>query len=252
MVRTLRALDVAAFAVDAGLYAAFGYLFYYIFPLTTPGLGLVRFWPQVIIPAVFAVIFGRWVGGFGAALGIFISDMLIHGNPILSLMAGVTSNFAMFFLIGYIANKKIDWKIPMLGFGVVSALLVWVAYAFVSPIEYVYLASGLVVGSYAVLLIVLWLTPKWRGYEVGSMIGLLIGSTIIGTMVPVFSQFFIMPGGTQLTPLAVAAGFGYLIWTFTTEIPFLIVLGPPILEACYKAYPSLSARKKGMGSEKSS
>jgi hypothetical protein len=238
------ALQVAAFALNVGLYTAFGYLFYYILPLTTPGLGLVRFWPQVIIPAVFAVIFGPWVGGFGAALGIFINDMLIHGNPILSLMAGVTSNFAGFWLLGYIANRNMDWKIPMLGFGIVSALLVGVAYAFVTPFEYMIFASGLVVGSYIALLIVVWLTPKWRSYEVGSMIGLLIGSAIIGIMVPVFSQFFIMPGNTELTPLAVAAGFGYLIWTFTTEIPFLIILGPPILEAVYKAYPSLKPQSK--------
>jgi hypothetical protein len=254
-VERLEALDVAALALNAGLYAALGYTFYYIFPLTTPGLGLVRFWPEVIIPAVFAVLFGPWVGGFGAAFGIFISDMLIHGNPILSLMAGVTSNFAGFALIGYVANKKMDWKIPMLGFGIISAVLVWIAYIFVYPtysLEYMILASGLIMGSYVVLLIVVWLTPKWRSYEVGSMIGLLIGSAIIGTMVPVFSLFFILPGGTQLTPLTVAAGFGYLIWTFTTEIPFLIVLGPPILEACYRAFPSLSVKKKGMNSEKDS
>ncbi|MGQ9565003.1 MAG: hypothetical protein ACUVT5_00455 [Candidatus Bathyarchaeales archaeon] len=231
------ALQVAAFALNAGLYAAFGYIFYYIFPLTTPGLGVVRFWPQVIIPAVFAVIFGPWVGGFGAAFGIFISDMLIHGNPILSLMAGVTSNFAGFWLIGYIANKNMDWKIPMLGFGIISVLLAWIALTILPTDAVIY--AGIIIVNYVILLIVVWLTPKWRSYEVGSMIGLLIGSVIIGTMVPVFSQFFIMPGRTELTPLAVSAGFAWLIWTFATEIPFLIILGPPILEACYKAYPSL-------------
>jgi hypothetical protein len=237
----LKALEVAALAVDAGLYTAFGYIFYFIFPLTTPGLGLVRFWPQVIIPAVFAVLFGPWVGGFGAGIGIFINDMLIHGNPLLSLTAGVTSNFVGFALIGYIANKKIDWKIPMLGFGIVSALLIWIALTFLSTDAAIY--AGIILVSYVILLVVVWLTPKWRGYEVGSMIGLLIGSAIIGTMVPVFSQFFIMPGGTELTPLAVSAGFGYLIWTFATEIPFLLILGPPILEACYKAYPGFNVKK---------
>lgn len=238
----MRALDVAAFAVDAGLYAAFGLLLFYIIPITAPGLGTVRFWPQVIIPAVFAVLFGPWVGGFGAAVGIFINDMAIHGNPLLSLMAGVTSNFAMFFIIGYVANKRLDWKIPMLSFGIISALLVWIAFAFVSTIELAWLAAGLVIGSYIVLLCFVWRTPKWRGYEVGSMIGLLVGSAIIGAMVPLFTQFFIMPGATGLTPYSVAAGFGYVIWTFTTEIPFLLVLGPPILQACYQAYPSLKPK----------
>jgi hypothetical protein len=247
----LKALDVAALALNAGLYVAFGYIFYFIFPLTTPGIGLVRFWPQVIIPAVFAVIFGPWVGGFGAAIGIFINDMLIHGNPILSLMAGVTSNFAMFALIGYIAKKKVDWKVSMLGFGAISALLVWISYTYEAS-DIALLFTGIIIGSYIALLIVVGLTPKWRGYEVGSMIGLLVGSTIIGTMVPVFSQFFIMPGATQLTPLTVAGGLTYIVWTFCTEIPFLIALGPPIVQACRQAFPALDANKKGADSARKS
>ena len=78
-----------------------GIIFYSVLPLS---FGEVRFWPQVVIPAVFAVIFGPWVGGFGAALGIFVNDLVLGGNPLLSLLAGVTSNFVAFWLIGYIAN----------------------------------------------------------------------------------------------------------------------------------------------------
>jgi hypothetical protein len=234
-------LDVAAWALSAALYAAFGYIFFAVLPITMPGLGLVRFWPQVVIPAVFAVIFGPWVGGLGAAVGIFISDMLIHGNPILSLMAGVPSNFVMFWLIGYFTKKKIKWKLPALALGIISLLLVVLSYTYLTlgtaPIY-----SGIIIVSYVLLLIFLWLTPKWRSYEVGSTIGLLIGSAIIGTMVPLFSQFFIMPGKAAITPLALAAGFSYLIWTFSTEIPFLLVLGPPILEAVHKAYPSFKPK----------
>lgn len=243
----MRTLDVAALALNTALYAALGYIFWFIFPLTAPALGLVRFWPPVIIPAVFAVLFGPWVGGFGAAMGIFISDMFIHGNPILSLMAGVTSNFVGFALIGYIAKRNIKWKIPMLSFAAVSTVLVWIAQAILVP-SYLsaydaLLVSGVVIGSYIVLLIMVLVNTKWRSYEVGSMIGLLVGSAIIGTMVPFFSQFFIMPGNTELTPLTVSGGLWYFVWTFATEIPFLIILGPPILEACYKAFPSLRPRK---------
>lgn len=247
----MKALSVAVWALDSALYVALGYIFNAILPLTTPGLGLVRFWPQVIIPGVFAAIFGPWVGGFGAAMGIFISDMLIHGNPILSLMAGVTSNFVCFFLIGYIANKNIEWKIPMLGFGVITAMLVWIAYNLLPPAytQYALIVSAIVVGTYVAVLIAVWLTPRWRSYEVGCMIGLLIGSAIIGAMVPIFSQFFVIPGQTELTPLTASAGFAYLVWTFSTEIPFLIVLGPPILEAVYRAFPAL--RRRGTGNDSS-
>lgn len=247
----MKTLDVAAFAMNAGLYAALGYILYYVLPLTAPGFGTVRFWPSVIVPAVFAVLFGPWVGGFGAAVGIFISDMLIHGNPVLSLMAGIPSNFAMFAIIGYLSKKNTDWKIPMAGCGVLAAFLVWLAY-YVLASDLALLFTVIIVGSYVALAIVIALTPKWRGFEVGSTVGLLVGSSIIGAMVPLFSQFFIMPGNTGLTPLTVTGGFVYLVFTFATEIPFLIIFGPPILAACYRAFPYFNANRKGTTSAEKS
>jgi uncharacterized membrane protein len=205
----------------------------------------------VIVPAVFAVLFGPWVGGFGAAVGIFISDMLIHGNPVLSLMAGIPSNFAMFAIIGYLSKKNTDWKIPMVGCGVLAAFLVWLAYYVLAP-DLALLFTVIVVGSYVALTIVIALTPKWRGFEVGSTVGLLVGSSIIGAMVPLFSQFFIMPGNKELTPLTVTGGFVYLVFTFATEIPFLIIFGPPILAACYRAFPYFNANRKGTTSAEKS
>jgi uncharacterized membrane protein len=242
----LKALDIALVALDAALYAALGYLFFAILPITTPGLGLVRFWPQVVIPAVFAAVFGPRVGGLGAGIGIFISDMLIHGNALLSLMAGVPSNVVMFAIIGYMAKKKPNWKIPLIGLGGISALLVLVSYVvLMAPpygFEYQLLASAIILGAYAILVAFVLLT-KWKSYVLGSTMGLLMGSSIIAAMVPLFSEFFILPGNTELAPLGVTGGLIYLIWTFATEIPFLLVLGPPIVEAIYKAFPNL--RKEG-------
>jgi len=177
-----------------------------------------------------------------------MNDMLIYGNPVLSLMAGVTSNFVGFFVIGYVAKRNVEWKIPMLVFGALSALLVGITQIILVP-DLLSATEGLVLswiilGTYVALLIVVLLSSKWRSYEVGCMIGLLLGSAIIGAMVPVFSQMFIMPGKTELTPLTVSAGLWYLVWTFSTEIPFLIILGPPILEACHRAYPSLKPYAK--------
>jgi uncharacterized membrane protein len=242
----LKALDIAVVALDAALYAALGYLFFAILPITTPGLGLVRFWPQVVIPAVFAAVFGPRVGALGAGIGIFISDMLIHGNALLSLMAGVPSNVVMFAIIGYMAKKKPNWKIPLIGLGGISALLVLVSYVvLLAPpygFEYQLLASAIILGAYAILVALVLLT-KWKSYVLGSTMGLLMGSSIIAAMVPLFSEFFILPGNTGLAPLGVTGGLIYLIWTFSTEIPFLLVLGPPIVEAIYKAFPNL--RKEG-------
>ncbi|UCE96087.1 MAG: ECF transporter S component [Candidatus Bathyarchaeota archaeon] len=237
----MKPLDVAATAINAALYAVFGYIFFFIIPITTPGLGLVRFWPVVIIPAVFAVLFGPWVGGVGGAIGIFISDMLIHGNPILSLMAGVTSNFALFFLIGYISRRNINWKVLTALFGLWSLLFIFISYTWLE-FEVTMWFTGVIVVSYIILLLFVALVPRWRSFEIASMIGLITGSAIIGATVWLFSQYFIMPGGTGVAPLPVYASLTWLVWTFATEIPFLLGLGPPILEACYKAFPSLAPK----------
>jgi len=37
--------------------------------------------------------------------------------------------------------------------------------------------------------------------------------------------------------LPIYASVVWFIWTYATEIPFLIVLVPPIMKACYAAFP---------------
>jgi uncharacterized membrane protein len=66
-----RTLIMILTSLNATLYTVIGYLTY-------SGIVImgVRFWPAVVIPAVFTVLFGPIVGGVGAAIGIFISDML--------------------------------------------------------------------------------------------------------------------------------------------------------------------------------
>jgi uncharacterized membrane protein len=101
----MKALNVAMIGICAALYAVVG-------RLTDLGItvGGVAFWPAAVIPAVFAVLFGPWTGGIGAAIGIFIRDMLFHGDALLSLSAGVTANFAGFFIIGYVSRTNLNWK----------------------------------------------------------------------------------------------------------------------------------------------
>jgi hypothetical protein len=228
----LKTLSIAAFALNAALYVAAGILFYSALPIS---FGPVRFWPQAVIPAVFAVVFGPWVGGLGAALGIFVNDLVLNNNPVLSLMAGVTANFAAFWLIGYIANKKTAWVQSVAAYSVITGLLLAIAYFF-TDIVYV----GIVAASYIIFLVLVALARKWRSYEVGSVIGLLVGSAIIGLMVPVYFQYF----APNSTPITLGSGLAYLIWTFTTEIPFLLVLGPPIIEVIFRAFPNLRVREK--------
>ena len=226
----LKTLHITAFALNAALYVALGILVSTILPINFGG---VRFWPQVIIPAVFAAVFGPWVGGLGAAVGIFISDIALGGSPVLSLMAGITSNFLGFWLLGYIANKKFDPQKSSLIYGALTAVAAVIAYVYTNL-----LSVGIIIGCYAVFLAIVWIRKKWASYELGSVVGLLVGSLIIGAMVPVYAALF-APESTVFPALSDAGILALFTWTFVTEIPFMLVLGPPIIEAIHKAFPTL-------------
>ncbi len=237
--RIMTTLQVTMTAINAALYAAVGIATYFGIFAPSP-LGVVRFWPAVVVPGVIATLFGPWVGGFGAAIGILASDMVITGNFLLSVTVGVPANFIGFFLVGYIARKQLNLRkmLPALVLGALT--LVVGAYAIIalpearsiyqiqlSIAETLLLFLGTVGGSYLLIVVVTALKPKWRSYSVGSVVGLGAGSTIIGLGVTAYFGF----------PLFYS--LGYFVWTFATEIPFLLLLGPPVLQACYRAFPSL-------------
>jgi hypothetical protein len=238
--------DIMLSGICGALYAVAGFLIYNLLPITTPGIGVVRFWPSLVIPAVFAVLFGSKVGGIGGALGIFVSDTLIHNDPLLSLTVGVTSNFVGFYLIGLISRKDIDWKkslgISSVVVALISLTMGYVLYTYAS-VNAAILFTSLVVVTYLVTVVVGSKWPAWRSYGLGSIVGLGVASAMIGIGVWVYSHLFVLPAVVSETsnlPLSTAAV--WFIWTFATEIPFLITLGPPILKACYKAFPSLAPK----------
>jgi uncharacterized membrane protein len=116
-----KSMTVTLIAINAGLYAVVGTLTY---------MGIVvfgvKFWPAVIVPASFSALFGPYVGGIGAAVGIFLSDIVSHGMPLLSLSVGVTSNFTCFYIIGHLTkhyNLKRYLLASTLGLVVGSAII---------------------------------------------------------------------------------------------------------------------------------
>jgi hypothetical protein len=236
----VKTIDVAALALNIALYVAVGYIFFTLIPIK---FEQVRFWPPVIVPAVFAVVFGPLVGGIGAAVGILLSDVIFGNNILLSLMAGVTSNFVAFYLIGYIAKKKIRWLAPVIAYGLATALFMWIGYVYTDLQFWSKLAFiGVALGCYIIFLIpvVILRNSKWRSFEIGSIVGMLLGAAIIGVTVPVFTQFF-TPAATPFTaPVALATFF----FTFFTEIPFVIILGPPIITSIYRAFPNLRRKEE--------
>jgi hypothetical protein len=115
----MRTRDVALSAVSGALYAIVGVYTY--FGITFYG---VRFWPAVVIPGIFAALYGGLVGGTGAAIGIFISDVMTHGNAFLSIAVGVPANFLCFYLIGFLCQKLRLKEIMSMKKG--RAVLTWI------------------------------------------------------------------------------------------------------------------------------
>jgi uncharacterized membrane protein len=248
----LKTQDIAVIAVCAALYAVVG-------RFTDLGLTFlgVAFWPAVVIPAIFAVLYGPWVGGIGGAIGIFIRDMLFHGNAALSLVAGVPPNFILFFLIGYLATRNIDMKKTIAGMILTVAVIIvglivptliypteFSALTGLSTLEIIIVFSLTVILSLAVIAIVAVRWKQWRSYAIAAVIGQAAGAGLLSVTVwassPLFLSYFksAIPA-TFILPL--------FVWTFATEIPFVLLVGPPVIKACYRAFPSLRQRSQQKG-----
>ncbi len=241
----MKTVHVAMTGVSAALYAIVGVLTN--MGIVSPVVGVVKFWPAVIVPAIFAVLFGPWVGGASAAIGIFISDMVQpgHGIALLSLTVGVPSNFACFYLIGLLSQRNMNWRKIALALIIGSAAITgMVGYLFIIEslaVDVVALFLGVLFACVALVIGVgLW-KPEWKGYGLASVVGLLVGSAIIGFALWGYSQFLPLPLTTGFERNApFYASFLWLVWTFATEIPFLITIVPPVVKICYKAFPSLA------------
>lgn len=123
-------------AANAVLYWIFSYL-----TSSITLLGIAQFRPAVVIPALFATLFGPWVGGVGAAVGTFINSFFVPTGPALSLVAGVPGNFAAFYLLGFLTHRKFSWGrvylasiIALFVGNLVAAIGVAFFFMFVNPI----------------------------------------------------------------------------------------------------------------------
>ncbi|MBO3839748.1 MAG: ECF transporter S component [Thermoproteota archaeon] len=242
---------IVAVGVCAALYTVIGLATF--LGIFTPVLGVVRFWPAVFVPATFAMLFGPSVGGMGAAIGIFLSDLYVfyttgQTNPLLSLIAGVPANFLGFYILGRIGRSKVKWNgwkfsIPLVSLGIAA----------LGPLAYVeYMVSMGMVNTdarwistilffLAIIIFILGsvgakLRRNYLNYYVGGTLGLLIGGLWIGFGIWLYSQLFGLPITGERIDLALAVYF--FLWVFGTEIPFILLV-PPILDVVYKAFPFL-------------
>lgn len=236
-------LQLATTAMNAAVYAGVGAL-WTVFPITVYG---IRFWPQVFVPATFSVLFGAWSGGIGAAIGIFLADVIYgHHDALLSLLVGVPSNFLGFFLIGWLTNRSqalaakrvlivVSLLIPVVlaGYGI---YLLTGPSLFATPQLLVAFVGLIVVVAILSLTVV---RNRWADFEAAASIGLGIGSIIIGIGIVAYSSIFTLPAVVGKGPLPISVIYAATTFTYLSEIPFMVLLTPPIVAACRAAFPSL-------------
>jgi uncharacterized membrane protein len=134
-----KSIIIITTSICAALYAVGSYTTAYI---PSPW-GFGQFRPAVIIPALFAALFGPWPAGLGAAMGTLIADSVKHGYLYPgSFLAAVPGNFVGFFLLGYILKKKFSWA----RFIAASNLTLIIANAIVAFL-YVFLFKVLYIGD---------------------------------------------------------------------------------------------------------
>jgi uncharacterized membrane protein len=247
----LRAFDVAIIALCAAVYAVVGYLTSF-----NLSFGGVAFWPAAFVPAIFAVLFGPWEGGIGAAIGIFIRDTIVIGQPLLSLTAGVTANFAAFFLIGYFAHARLDRKKTLLSLIIGAAVILAglllptillpsesAGYTGLSTETMIILFSVLMAISFILFAAIAKYWKEFRSFGVGAIIGQAVGATIVALGVWAYSQLFFAPNGYFKSPISASFVPILFVWTFVTEIPFVLLVSPPVVKACQAAFPFLKQNK---------
>jgi hypothetical protein len=98
--------------------------------------------------------------------------------------------------------------------------------------------------SLSVLLIVSRRWSEWRSFGVGSVIGQGVGAAIVAVGVWSYSQLFYSATGYFKAPVQASFVPIIFVWTFATEIPFVLLVGPPLIKACYRAFPSLRLKEK--------
>ncbi|MGQ9478896.1 MAG: ECF transporter S component [Thermoproteota archaeon] len=244
---------VVTVGLCAALYTVIGILSN--LGLFTPVIGVVKFWPAVFIPAIFAMLFGPSVGGMGAAIGIFLADLYTfytsgQTNPLLSIIAGVPANFMGFYILGKIGRSKVKyggWRmlIPLAMLGTAAAApLLYAEYTFRTGFfDQNARWVSIVLLVFAIIVFIMGLLAgrfrrNYLSYYVGGTIGLLLGGAWIGFGIWIYSQFFGLPLTGIRADLATA--LGYFIWVFGTEAPFMLIV-PPILDTMYRVYPFLKS-----------
>ena len=193
----ITAKEAAAASLNAGLYALGSYLTAYI-----PTPWLVQLRPAVVIPAVFAVLFGPLAGGLGAAAGTFIASIFTYGTAVLTIFSGTPGNFACFYLLGRLSR----------------------------PYSRRNFAAGTLVGFLAGSVIIgfgLWFLLVYLAFLIPA------GTYASAVAEGAIAKIALDPAAWILSTI---------VWTIGTGAVCTLLIGFPVLRACESAFPYLFSR----------
>jgi uncharacterized membrane protein len=226
--RTSLSMLVALTSICASLYALGSYATSYI---ESPW-GTGQFRPAIVIPAVFAILFGPIPGAVGAAIGTLLADSFKHGAFYLkSLVAAVPGNLLGFYILGKYLHDKFTWSryvitsiITLLFANFVVAILAvpaWTAILLpdvfneLSTVSWIFISVGLTLWWFSTMLpFQLLMTPPLLRSACRAFPSILSKSVVNATLsaeIPrlTFALALILPGislvliglATSLTPL---------------------------------------------------
>lgn len=213
------ALKISLISISAALYAVAIALTSFI---PTPW-GVGNFRPGVLIPAFFAIVYGPFIGGVGAAIGCFIGDFALSlfnlTNPVLSLMAGVPANFVGFYLLGWLFSRHPSWSSFIIS-------------SFTALVIGNLIAALGVVGFFSTVI------PIWATWPLDVKVATIVGFTFfwVATMVPFVIP--LMPSLIKAVKPMVIASSGNLSdkeisWGKPTDVLKSTVVVSLILAALY-------------------
>lgn len=154
----------------------------------------------MVIPAIFATLFGPFVGGIGAALGTLVADSIKHGELyVRSLVSAVPGNFIGFYLFGWLMKRRFSWE----------------------------------------------------NFVKTSQVTLLISNVIVAFLYVYYRVFVDVSYPVAFANAWIYISLGLVAWWYVTMLPFVLLLGPPLIRAVASAFPGLVSEQIGSSNVRS-
>ncbi|MGQ9543874.1 MAG: ECF transporter S component [Candidatus Bathyarchaeia archaeon] len=86
---------------------------------------------------------------------------------------------------------------------------------------------------------------SWRNFIKATQVSLLIGNFIVAFLYVYFRAFIEASLPVALREVWIYVSLGLVAWWYVTMLPFVLLLGPPLIRAVYKAFPTFFSERIG-------